>query len=127
VAARLTEIAIDCQDHVLVGDFWAAVLGYEVTDRSDGPEDWYVQLAGPAGSGPTVLVIRTPDGPKTTKNRLHLDLNATDRDQDAEVERIIGLGATRVDIGQGDVDWVVLADPEGNELCVLRSRVEPLG
>jgi predicted enzyme related to lactoylglutathione lyase len=127
VAARLTEIAIDCQDHVLVGDFWAAVLGYEVTDRSDGPEDWYVQLAGPAGSGPTVLVIRTPDGPKTTKNRLHLDLNATDRDQDAEVERIIALGATRVDIGQGDVDWVVLADPEGNELCVLRSRVEPLG
>jgi hypothetical protein len=127
VAARLTEIAIDCQDHVLVGDFWAAVLGYEVTDRSDGPEDWYVQLTGPAGSGPTVLVIRTPDGPKTTKNRLHLDLNATDRDQDAEVERIIGLGATRVDIGQGDVDWVVLADPEGNELCVLRSRVEPLG
>jgi hypothetical protein len=127
VAARLTEIAIDCQDHVLVGDFWAAVLGYEVTDRSDGPADWYVQLAGPAGSGPTVLVIRTPDGPKTTKNRLHLDLNATDRDQDAEVERIIALGATRVDIGQGDVDWVVLADPEGNELCVLRSRVEPLG
>jgi len=127
VAARLTEIAIDCQDHVLVGDFWAAVLGYEVTDRSDGPEDWYVQLAGPAGSGPTVLVIRTPDGPKTTKNRLHLDLNATDRDQAAEVERIIALGATRVDIGQGDVDWVVLADPEGNELCVLRSRVEPLG
>jgi len=103
------------------------VLGYEVTDRSDGPEDWYVQLAGPAGSGPTVLVIRTPDGPKTTKNRLHLDLNATDRDQAAEVERIIALGATRVDIGQGDVDWVVLADPEGNELCVLRSRVEPLG
>jgi hypothetical protein len=74
-----------------------------------------------------VLVIRTPDGPKTTKNRLHLDVNATDRDQDAEVERIIALGATRADIGQGDVSWVVLADPEGNELCVLRSRVEPLG
>jgi hypothetical protein len=127
VAARLTEIAIDCQDHVLVGDLWAAVLGYEVTDRSDGPEAWYQQLTGPPGSGPTVLVIRTPDGPKTTKNRLHLDVNATDRDQEAEVERIIGLGATRVDIGQGDVDWVVLADPEGNELCVLRSRVEPLG
>ena len=127
MAARLTEIAIDCQDHVLVGDFWAAVLGYQVTDRSDGPAEWYQKLTGPVGSGPTVLVIRAPDGPKTTKNRLHLDLNATDRDQDAEVERIIALGATRVDIGQGDVDWVVLADPEGNELCVLRSRVEPLG
>jgi predicted enzyme related to lactoylglutathione lyase len=127
VACRLTEIVIDCQDHVLVGDFWAAVLGYQVTERSDGPEDWYRQLTGPAGSGPTVLVIRTPDGPKTTKNRLHLDVNATDRDQDAEVERVLALGATRVDIGQGDVSWVVLADPEGNEFCILSSRIEPLG
>ena len=125
MAARLTEIVIDCQDHELVGDFWAAVLGYEVTERSDGPQDWYRQLTGPAGSGPTVLVIRTPDGPKTTKNRLHLDVNATDRDQDAEVERIEALGAKRVDIGQGEQTWVVLADPEGNEFCVLRSRVEP--
>jgi hypothetical protein len=98
-----------------------------VTDRSDGPRVWFGQLTGPAGAGPTVLVVRTPDGRKTAKNRLHLDVNPTDRDQEAEVERLIGLGATRVDIGQGDADWVVLADPEGNELCVLRSRVEPLG
>ena len=57
--------------------------------------------------------------PKTIKNRIHLDVHADDGDQAAEVERLIGLGATRVDIGQGDVDWVVLADPEGNEFCVL--------
>ena len=125
MACRLTEIVIDCQDHERVGAFWAAVLGYEVSETADGPDDWYRQLSGPPGSGPTVLVVRTPDGPKTTKNRLHLDVNATDRDQDAEVERILALGATRVDIGQGDVSWVVLADPEGNEFCVLRSRVEP--
>jgi hypothetical protein len=127
VACRLTEIVIDCQDHERVGEFWAAVLGYDVVDTSDGPQDWYRQLKGPAGSGPTVLVVRTPDGPKATKNRLHLDVNATDRDQDGEVERILALGATRADIGQGEQTWEVLADPEGNEFCVLRSRVEPLG
>ncbi len=127
MASRLTEIVLDCQDHERVGAFWAEVLGYDVVDSSDGPDDWYRQLKGPDGSGPTVMVVRTPDGPKSAKNRLHLDLNATDRDQEAEVERIIALGATRADVGQGEQTWVVLADPEGNELCVLRSRVEPLG
>jgi predicted enzyme related to lactoylglutathione lyase len=127
MACRVTEIAIDCHDHERLGEFWAAVLGYAVTDTSDGPREWYRQLKGPPGSGPTVLVVRTPDGPKTTKNRVHLDVNATDRDQEAEVARILTLGATRVDIGQGEQTWVVLADPEGNEFCVLRSTVDPLG
>ena len=125
MACRLTELVIDCHDHRRVGEFWRAVLGYEVTETSDGPDDYYVQLTGPPGSGPTVLVVRTPDE-KVTKNRLHLDVNATDRDQAAEVERILALGATRVDIGQGDVSWVVLADPDGNEFCVLASTVAPL-
>jgi predicted enzyme related to lactoylglutathione lyase len=124
VACRLTELAIDCRDHHLVGTFWSQVLGYEVTETSDGPEDYYVQLTGPPGAGPTILAIRVPEE-KTTKNRLHIDVNATDRDQDAEVERILALGATRVDIGQGEQTWVVLADPEGNEFCVLRSTVAP--
>ena len=122
MACRLTEIVIDCQDPERVGAFWADVLGYQITATPDGP-----QLTGPDGSGPTVLVARTPDGPKTSKNRLHLDVNPTDRDQEAEVERLLTLGATHADIGQGEQDWVVLADPEGNEFCVLRSRVEPLG
>ena len=122
MACRLTEIVIDCHHPERLGTFWAAVLGYDVVDTSDGPK-----LQGPDGSGPTVLVTRTPDPPKTTKNRLHLDVNPTDRDQDAEVQRILALGATLADIGQGDVDWVVMADPEGNEFCVLRSRIDPLG
>ena len=63
--------------------------------------------------------------PKTIKNRIHLDVSATDGDQDAEVERLLALGARRVDIGQGDVSWVVLADPEGNEFCVLEARRQP--
>ena len=64
-----------------------------------------------------------PD-PKTVKNRLHIDVNPTDRNQEDEVERIIRLGAAPADVGQGDVNWVVLADPEGNQFCVLRSRVD---
>jgi predicted enzyme related to lactoylglutathione lyase len=124
VACRFTELVIDCHDHQLVGTFWSQVLGYEVTETSDGPEHYYVELTGPPGAGPTILVYRTPDK-KTTKNRLHIDVNATDRDQDAEVERILALGATPVDIGQGEQTWVVLADPEGNEFCVLRSTVAP--
>ncbi|MDQ1618841.1 MAG: hypothetical protein QOE19_1410 [Actinomycetota bacterium] len=124
MACRFTELVIDCHDHQRLGDFWSQVLGYRIAETSDGPEDFYVELEGPTGSGPSILVLRTPDA-KTTKNRLHIDVHATDRDQDAEVERILGLGATRVDIGQGDQAWVVLADPEGNEFCVLRSTVEP--
>jgi hypothetical protein len=62
-----------------------------------------------------------PEG-KTVKNRLHLDLNPTDREQDEEVRRLIDLGARHADVGQGDASWVVLVDPEGNEFCVLADR-----
>ena len=124
MACRFTELVLDCHDHDRMGRFWAEVLGYEVSERSDGPEHFYVELTGPAGSGPSLLLLRTP-GDKIVKNRLHIDVNATDREQEAEVERILALGATRADIGQGEQSWVVLADPEGNEFCVLRSRVEP--
>jgi catechol 2,3-dioxygenase-like lactoylglutathione lyase family enzyme len=124
VACRFTELVIDCHDHRRLGEFWSQVLGYRIVETSDGPEHFYVELEGPAGAGPTILVLRTPDA-KASKNRLHIDVNGTDRDQDAEVERIVALGATRADIGQGGRPWVVLADPEGNEFCVLPSTVEP--
>ena len=81
------------------------------------------------GPVPTLLFLRVPD-PTPGKNRLHLDLNATDRDQDAELQRLLALGATPVDVGQEPLSdtmtWHVLADPEGNEFCLLRARVEPL-
>jgi hypothetical protein len=70
---------------------------------------------------PTLTFAYVPEG-KTVKNRLHLDVNPTDREQDEEVRRLLGLGARHADVGQGDEDWVVLADPEGNEFCVLASR-----
>jgi hypothetical protein len=124
MACRFTELVIDCHDHVLVGTFWSRVLGYAITGQSDGPQYYQVELQGPDGAGPTILVDRTPDQ-KVCKNRLHIDVNPTDRSQEEEVERILALGATRADIGQGEQSWVVLADPEGNEFCVLQSAVEP--
>jgi catechol-2,3-dioxygenase len=119
VAARLTEIVIDSQDPELLAAFWCAVLGWDVVDRDEGS----VEIGGPGG-GPTLLFEPVSDR-KVVKNRVHLDVNPSDRDHEAEVDRIIGLGAVPVDIGQRDVDWVVLADPEGNEFCVLAERVEP--
>lgn len=116
MSLAFTEICIDADDvHALAG-WWATVLGwpYEPTDDGD------VVVRAPAGAGPDWLFIEVPEG-KTVKNRLHLDF--TPDDQEAEVARLIGLGATRADVGQtGDESWVVLADPEGNEFCVLAAK-----
>lgn len=123
MASRFTELCIDCANPQKLGRFWSQVLDYEM----EGPdEDGDVVIRGSEGSGPTILFVTVPE-PKTVKNRLHIDVNAVDRDQAEEVERLLGLGATYADVGQGDdVSWVVMADPEGNEFCVLRSRVEAL-
>ncbi|MGW5054334.1 VOC family protein [Actinokineospora sp. NPDC004072] len=126
MASRFTELAIDCADPRALARFWCAVLDYQVQDEEDG----VVTIGSPAvpdakrtpGPVPPVLTFAAVPEGKTTKNRLHIDLNPTDRDQAAEVERLIALGARRADVGQGDQPWVVLADPEGNEFCVLAGR-----
>ena len=125
MASRFTELVIDSHDPAGLAAFWSEVLGCSVIGR--GPEEVpYVAIGG--GGTPVGLVFVPVPEDKTVKNRVHSDLNATDRDQAEEVERILALGATRSDVGQGDaVSWVVLADPEGNEFCVLSSRVEALG
>jgi hypothetical protein len=112
-------VCIDCLDPSRLAAFWAEALGWRVTfSESD-----QVALEPPAGSRedgivPDLLFLLVPED-RVTKNRLHLDLRPSD--QSAEVERLIGLGATHVDVGQSDdATWVVLADPEGNEFCVLR-------
>src|SRR5262245_18031414 len=120
MANRITAIAIDCEDPELLAGFWTAVLGWQVTDR-DGD---LLSIAAPAA--PFGIDFAKAPEPKRTKNRLHLDLNATDREQDAELRRLLDLGATPADVGQGEVSWHVLADPEGNEFCLLRRRVDPL-
>ena len=115
MAVRFTELCIDCSDPQRLAEFWSAVLDYKITEADDEG----VAIQGPEGSGPLVLFIKVPEG-KTVKNRLHIDVSPTDGGQQQEVERILDLGARKIDIGQGDVSWVVMADPEGNEFCLCR-------
>jgi predicted enzyme related to lactoylglutathione lyase len=117
---RWQAVGVDSTDPERLAAFWAEVLGWRITD-SDPDE---VVLEPPAGSAqdgvaPDLLFLRVPEE-KAGKNRLHLDLRP--QDQDGEVRRIEALGARRVSVGEGpDATWVVLADPEGNEFCVLRA------
>jgi hypothetical protein len=119
MSIRVQCLCIDSHDPDRLARFWAEALGWRRTH--DSPEE--IVLEPPVGSpedgvAPDLLFLRVPDA-KTVKNRLHLDLRPDD--QAREVTRIEALGARRVSVGQGDdVPWVVLADPEGNEFCVLR-------
>ena len=130
MASRLTEISLDCHDPDRLADFWTGVLDWVVLHREPG----LVEI-GPGGrddaelldavrSGPvapTIFLAQVPEE-KVAKNRVHFDVSPVDCSQEQEVERILALGATRADIGQsGEESWTVLADPEGNEFCVLRS------
>ena len=127
MGSRLTEIAVDCHDPVALAQFWTAALGYHVVRSEDGQVEigpWEREPADLADrvrrapTTPTLVFATVPEG-KTVKNRLHLDLRPVGCSHAEEVERLIRLGARRADIGQGQVPWVVLADPEGNEFCVL--------
>ena len=130
MASRFSEVVVDCKDPRRLAEFWCEVLGYEIVDDT---EDGIVEIAGEEQtpeamrSGivpPTILFAVVPEE-KTVKNRLHIDLRPVDRTTDEEVERILALGARRVDVGQGEQSWTVLADPEGNEFCVLRELPPP--
>jgi predicted enzyme related to lactoylglutathione lyase len=110
------QIIVDAADPCRLGRWWATVLGWVVVN--DDPEEFEIRPAPERMPG--ILFARVPE-PKALKNRLHFDFRPDDRD--AAVARLLGLGATRVDIGQGEQSWIVLADPEGNEFCVLSSRV----
>lgn len=109
------QTVIDCADPWAVAAFWGKALGWEVKE-----EDTYLWMSesGSDDSFGVVLVFVQVPEPKTGKNRVHLDLAVRGSDQAAEVARLVGLGAVRIDIGQGERPWVVLSDPEGNEFCV---------
>ncbi|PPF87800.1 glyoxalase [Subtercola sp. Z020] len=112
---KFEEIVVDCRDFHALGHWWEAALGWVVIDEDDG----VLELQSPEGAHPTFLFLNSAEA-KVGKNRIHFDF--VPDDQAAEVERLLGMGARRVDIGQGDAPWVVLADPEGNEFCVLTAR-----
>jgi Glyoxalase-like domain len=126
LTSKFTELAIDCADPSGLARFWCSVLGYEVQEEDDGivtigsstmPEG--KNQLGPVAA--TLTFARVPEG-KTIKNRLHLDVNPTDREQDEEVRRLLDLGARHADVGQtGKESWVCLADPEGTSSASLRT------
>ena len=108
------QVVVATPDPGLLGRWWCEALGWIVAD--DGPSVFEIQPQPDRLPGILFLAV---DEPKQGKNHLHIDLRPDD--QAAEVDRLIALGASRLDVGQGDVPWVVLADPEGNEFCVLQS------
>ena len=122
MSSVLSEIVIDCADPERVAAFWAAALGWE-PQRGSGFV-WMSASGQPVDPGRVLVFVPVPE-PKAGKNRVHIDLSPTGCEQAEEVERLLALGASRVDIGQGEVPWVVLADPEGNEFCVLARRLDP--
>ncbi len=120
---RIQCITIDCENPRTLADFWAAALDWKITFEDENEVALELLDGSPeVGRIPDLLFIKNPDL-KSVKNRLHLDLRPLN--QDAEVSRLESLGAKRIEIGQSDdsdTSWVVMADPEGNEFCVLRAR-----
>jgi predicted enzyme related to lactoylglutathione lyase len=109
------QIVVDAEDPARLARWWAEALGYVIVHEA--PDE--VEIRRDPYTLPGLLFGSSPDA-KTVKNRLHIDLRPDD--QESEVERLVDMGARPADIGQGDVPWVVLADPEGNEFCVLSSK-----
>jgi predicted enzyme related to lactoylglutathione lyase len=109
------QIIVDAEDPARLGRWWAEALGYVIVDEK--PDEVEIRRSEQELPGLLFTVVAEP---KVGKNRLHIDLRPDD--QEAEVERLVDMGARPVDIGQHDVSWVVLADPEGNEFCVLAAR-----
>ena len=125
MVSRISELVLNCANPELLAQFWCGVLGYEELDREDGSIEIGPADAGFGGLQPTII-LSPSSNPRAGRLPLHIDVNPVDRDQEAELERLLALGARPADVGQtGDEQWHVLADPEGNEFCLLRRRLEP--
>lgn len=123
MSARFKDLVIDTTDHHKLADWWCAAMGYVRKDEheppSDGwlrPHDWPVPIVDPTGAGPAIWVVPVTEG-KTVKNRMHLDVWGS-------VDELVELGATVQRARDDEIEWDVLADPEGNEFCVF-TPVEP--
>ena len=120
MSSKIAAIAIDATNPRVVADFWCAVLDWRVLEDDDEGNG----IGPPDGSRPAIDVSAVPEA-KSVKNRLHFDLRADGVSTEQELERLLALGARRTDVGQGpDVSWVVLADPVGNEFCLLSRSVQ---
>lgn len=115
MGSRWYTIVVDAADPARLARWWGEVLGYELLYEGTGE----AVIGAKDGAHPGLCFVSVADA-KAVKNRLHIDLNPDD--QAAEVERLVDMGARHVDVGQVEVPWVVLADPEGNEFCVLTPR-----
>ncbi|MBB6171736.1 catechol 2,3-dioxygenase-like lactoylglutathione lyase family enzyme [Nocardiopsis mwathae] len=123
MACRVSELVIECKDPQGLAAFWCEVLGFIVLDPDDDGAVEIGPRGGFGGSQPTLIFSPATDS-EARNLRLHFDVNATDRDQDAELERLLKLGARPADIGRtGEEPRHVLADPEGNVFCLLRARL----
>ena len=117
MTSAFSSLSFDAVDSRRLAEFWIRALNYRIAEEEDG----IISLASADGYGPPIDILPVPEA-KSVKNRLHLDLHAVGCTQEEEVERLLALGAVRADVGQGtEVPWVVLADPEGNEFCILAS------
>ncbi|OBC16481.1 glyoxalase [Mycobacterium sp. 852013-50091_SCH5140682] len=126
MACRISELVLECRDPEVLARFWCEVLDFVVLDRVDDGSMEIGPREGFGGLQPTIILSPNAE-PSHGKPRLHIDVNPTDRDQDAELERLLKLGARPADVGQtGQEAWHVLADPEGNVFCLLRAPLEPL-
>jgi predicted enzyme related to lactoylglutathione lyase len=120
---RLHHIVIDTYDLPRLARFWTQALGWRVLSERDQEI-----VIGPDVTAPVGICFMPVTDVKTVKNRVHLDLTTSAADRDAEIGRLLALGASRVDIGQtGQESWIVLADPEGNEFCVVRPKDTLIG
>jgi hypothetical protein len=117
VGAKFTELIVDAADPDALATFWSAVLDWPRL----GDDDGVVEIGDPGGTLPTLVFVPVDDV-KSVKNRVHIDVNPVGGDQREELVRLLALGASKVDVGQGEQPWVVLADPEGNEFCLLATR-----
>jgi predicted enzyme related to lactoylglutathione lyase len=119
----LHHIVVDTHDLPMLARFWAAVLGWKILSEREREV-----VIGPDLDAPVGMCFMPVTDRKAGKNRIHVDLNPGADDREAEIDRILALGARRVDIGQsGTESWTVLADPEGNEFCVVRRKRDLVG
>ena len=112
--ARFKDLCLDANDHQALADWWCRALGYTRHSSDERPPEWPVPIVDPTGAGPLIWVVPVPER-KTVKNRMHMDVFG-------DTPALLASGATLVRARGGDIEWDVLADPEGNEFCVFPER-----